>query len=304
MFCVSCYHVVMLSIIIPSRNEIFLQRTIQDIFEHAEGDIEVIAILDGYWPVPQLQDDPRLKLIHFGQAKGMRNGINAGVAIAKGEYVMKIDAHCMLDQGFDKKILAEYESGELSQQTITIPRRKRLDAEKWEVQDVGKPDVDYEFITNPVADDMHGAIWTQRALDRADVLIDDCPTFQGSCWIMPREYFYELELMDEEKYGMFYNEAQELSFKAWLSGGRVVTNKKTWYAHLHKGKKYGRGYSIGQGQRPIASEAMKSWVRNEGWHKQTLPFSHFVDVLFPNMPGWEGDWKEQLGYEDTLRKQD
>ena len=38
-----------LSIIIPSRNEIFLSRTIQDILENIEEDTEVIAVMDGAW---------------------------------------------------------------------------------------------------------------------------------------------------------------------------------------------------------------------------------------------------------------
>ena len=42
----------MLSVIIPSRNEVFLQQTIDDVLRNAVGEIEVIAVLDGYWPEP------------------------------------------------------------------------------------------------------------------------------------------------------------------------------------------------------------------------------------------------------------
>ena len=37
----------MLSIIIPSYKDPLLQRTIDDILENAQGDIEIIAVLDG-----------------------------------------------------------------------------------------------------------------------------------------------------------------------------------------------------------------------------------------------------------------
>jgi glycosyltransferase involved in cell wall biosynthesis len=37
----------MLSVIIPAKNEIYLERTIRNILENAEGEIEVIAELDG-----------------------------------------------------------------------------------------------------------------------------------------------------------------------------------------------------------------------------------------------------------------
>ena len=42
----------MLSILIAARNEIYLQRTIEDIFTNAEGEIEIIVILDGWIPDP------------------------------------------------------------------------------------------------------------------------------------------------------------------------------------------------------------------------------------------------------------
>lgn len=39
-----------LTIVIPSRNEIFLTKTIEDILANSEANTEVIAILDGEWP--------------------------------------------------------------------------------------------------------------------------------------------------------------------------------------------------------------------------------------------------------------
>ena len=287
----------MITIIIPSRNEIFLKKTIEDLLEKSRGDIEIIAVLDGYWPLTEeIVNDKRVKYLHRGRARGMRNGINSAVAISNGEYIMKIDAHCMVDEGFDLKLLAD-----MKDDWVVVPRRKRLDAENWCIQDVGKPDVDYEFVTNPKTDDMHGKIWTQRALERKDILIDDCPTFQGSCWFMKKDYFNDLELMDEKTYGMFFNEAQEISFKAWLSGGRVMVNKKTWYAHLHKGSKYGRGYSIGGEQRPIASKAMRAWVKNNAWDKQTIDFSSLVEYF--KFPEWtEEDLKEIKKYDKFGKK--
>lgn len=271
----------MISIIIPARNEIFLQRTIQDLIEHAEGEIEIIAILDGYWPNPQLEDHKQLRLVHRGKSRGMRDAINSGVAIARGEYILKLDAHCMVDQGFDIKLLADCEDD-----WVVIPRRKRLDATLWQIKDVGKPDVDYEYITNPKTDDMHGAVWTERAIERKDILIDENPTFQGSCWFMKKEYFNFLELMDEKTYGSFYNEAQEISLKVWLSGGKVMTNKKTWYAHLHKGKEFGRGYPLGGNERSTARDAVMQWAKHDKvWSRQIYSFE-YLKTLFPNMPTW------------------
>ena len=43
-----------LSIIIPSRNEMFLKRTIEDIIKHKRGNTEIIAGLDGACLIPLL----------------------------------------------------------------------------------------------------------------------------------------------------------------------------------------------------------------------------------------------------------
>lgn len=286
----------MVSIVIPSRNEQFLNNTIEDLLIKAQGDIEIIVNLDGYWHDPII-DDPRVRYIHKGTAQGMRQGINSCVAISRGEYIMKIDAHCMVDEGFDVKLVADCEPN-----WVVIPRRKRLDAEKWEIQDVGKPDVDYNYLSFP--DDpadfggagLNGRIWTQKALDRTDPKydIDEELSFQGSCWFMPKQHFIDMELMDHENWGAFWNEAQEIGFKTWLSGGKVMRNKKTWYAHLHKGKKYGRGYNMPNSWAEKGASYANQWLVNDNmWHKQKYPLSWLIERFMP-MPTWPDDWKTEI----------
>lgn len=292
----------MISIIIPSRNEQFLQPTIKDLLAKAEGDIEIVVILDGYWPDPPLEDDPRVVVLHRGESKGMRNGITSAAKIASGEYLMKLDAHCIVDQGFDTKLKADMEDN-----WVVIPRRKRLDAENWCIQDVGKPDIDAMYLSYPSPGDdfggaaINGKLWTQRTLDRKEVLVDDEMSFQGSCWFMKREYFFELELMDEVNYGRFWNEAQEIGLKCWLSGGEVKRNKKTWYAHLHKGKKYGRGYFLSKDSVNQGAEHTKKWMKfGKAWDKQTKPLSWLIEKFMP-VPTWDEEklnkLKEEEGYE-------
>lgn len=280
----------LVSVIIPSRNEIFLENTIEDILQKAKGEIEIIVILDGYW-VDKTIDDARANYIHLGKAKGMRNAINSGVAIAQGKYLLKCDAHCMFEEGFDVKLAKDCQPN-----WVVVPRRKRLDAAKWSIQDTGKPDVDYEFLSYPVdasgnLTGLHGRPWNKRASERSSVLIDDNMSAQGSCWFMHKDYFAELELEDEENYGIFNHEFQEIGLKCWLSGGRVVTNKNTWYAHLHKDKEMGRGYSLDGKQLEKGTAYTNRWLGNTAWHKQTLPFSWLIEKFWP-IPGWPKDWRE------------
>ena len=279
-----------LTVMIPSRNEIFLNRTVQDLFEKARGDIEIIVALDGYWPDELPPHDKRLKFIHWGAVQGMRRGQDAVAAIATGDYLMKCDAHCMFAEGFDLVLI------EASQPNwVQIPRRYSLDAEKWEKYKYAR---DYLYLTypvNPKAGDwggagFHGYEWRERDRDkeRQKLDLDDTMSFQGSCWFMPRDYFFHLGLMDSENYDPFWQEAQDIGIKVWLDGGRIIRNKRTWYAHLHKGKQYGRGYFIQKNslQKPV--EYTKELVRKNRKKLESI-FESYMPI-----PGWPDDWKEHI----------
>lgn len=308
-----------LSVVIPSRQPQYLQETVDDLLAKAEGEIEVIVVYDGYWPDEPLKDDPRVRIIHqgtFHDNKGMRDAINAGMALAKGEYVMKTDEHTMFDQGFDLKLKADCEDN-----WVVIPRRYRLDAEKWEIIEDGRPPVDYMRVDYPYlrpldkACGLYGAEDKARGRERAEHLIDDTMTMQGSCYFMSRKHWNNcIERLDPTHYGQFNHEAQEISNKTWLSGGRVVVNKKTWYAHFHKGKK-GKGYGFTTEQykgHQVAKEkarlyAIKYWLNTKDFK---YDWDWFIKKFAP-ISGWPENWQEQvkidekkdystLGYKDDF----
>lgn len=301
----------MISIVIPARNEPFLSKTLQDILIKAKGKYEVIVVLDGEWPseqkrefwsTPAIVDDPHIHYIHKGRSEGMRSAINSAVAVSKGEYILKCDAHILLDDGFDVKLLQDvstYQSlldKEHKDNWIVIPRRKRLDAEKWAIQDVGKPDVDYEMLSSPADKGAKGMIWTDRIVERLDnpkYDIDENMSFQGSFWLMPRSHFDFLGGMQEKGYGTFVRESQELGLKTWLSGGKVLINKKTWYAHLHKGKRYGRGYFLNK-EEMIRGEAYCDdfWFNNR-WKDRKHDLAWLIERFMP-IPGWTPELIEKV----------
>ena len=277
-----------LSIIIPARNEVFLSQTVNDLLTKAVEDIEIIVVLDGYWPDPPLQEDKRLHIIHRGKPLGLRNAINSAAEIAKGKYILKCDAHCLFGDGYDEILKADCESN-----WISIPRRYSLDAINWCRKE--KHPIDYLYLECPSISkhgDLAGVVWNERNynVELEKVLIDDLLTFQGSCWFMHKDYFFELGKLDEENYGTFRKEPQELGFKCWLSGGRVIRNKKTWYAHLHKGKQFGRGYSLRTEDWKKGDEYNKKWLTNSAWNRQTKDFKWLIDKFMP-MPEWENyEW--------------
>lgn len=276
------------TVIIPARNEQFLNKTIEDIVEKREIDTHVIAVLEGYWPEP-IVNHPKVHYIHFSQPRGMRGALNAGVEIARSKFVMKLDGHCMVSQGFDK-VLAET----CRPNWVCVPTRHRLDPENWVINDGNRHPINYQYI-NPNNDSLDGKVWDQKNRNKAleKIRIDDLISCQGSCYFMHRDWWHEMELLDEENYGTFRKDPQEVTFKTWTYGGRCVRVKDCWYAHLHKGRKYGRGYFASKSDHNVGDEYVKKWWTDSAWHKQKIPLRD-IFAKFPDMPGWQDhEWMQQ-----------
>lgn len=218
------------SVIIPSRCERFLDQTIFDIQKKFRGPYEIIVTLDGEWAEPV----KGARYIYNEEAKGMRTAINQAVAIAQGKYIMKLDAHCMVDEGIDKKLKAVHQ-----ETWVQAPRRKRFDHQKWELTDQDSPDVDYMFVGPGYKG--HKDNEKNRDPELKKKLIDDTQVFQGSCYFMARDYFKHLGLLDDVNFGKMGSEGLEVALKCRHDGGRVVVNKTTWYAHAHIGAHYAGG---------------------------------------------------------------
>lgn len=278
------------SVIIPACNELFLPQTVNDLLSKSALDTEIIVTLDNYWPEPILPDNKRLTLIHLGKQTGMRGSINAAASIARGQYLMKTDAHCMFMEGYDK-ILSE----NCEDNWVVIPRRYSLDAENWAINDNGKPPRDYHYLCYPHwAKDhdagMHGVEWWKRGEERADVDLDDNMSCQGSCWFMPKKYFDNfLGGLKEEGYGTFAQEFQEIGNKVWLGGGEVKVNKKVWYAHLHKGKTYGRMWHMDRRTHESVVNSHKWsawwWMTNQ-WSQRVHDLEWLIEKFWP-VPTWD-----------------
>jgi hypothetical protein len=126
---------------------------------------------------------------------------------------------------------------------------------------------------------------------------------QGSCWFMPINHFKKnLKGLNPEGYGTFVQEFQEIGMKTWLGGGSVLINKNTWYAHLHKGKQFGRGYFIDK--REMVRGAHYSadfWMHNK-WTERKHDIEWLVARFWP-VPTWPSDFLENPEkYRDIPKK--
>ena len=290
----------MLSVIIPARHELYLKKTVDELFNQAAGDFEVIVVLDGYWPFEFPQDNPRLTLIHR-ERRGMRAAINSAIDVAKGAFIMKVDAHCMFPYGFDEALKTDCDGD-----WVVIPRRYALDVDAWSIKH-DRPVIDYEYLGWPWSEQkevhgsaigLHARAWDQRTVERVDKQIDETMSFQGSCWFSTKEHLQKrIGKLQEEGYGTFIGEPQEIGLKTWLGGGKLMVNKKTWYAHLWKGEVYRRRHleQMGFKYTRVGASELKTgnaysvdyWINNR-WKERKHDLAWLVERFWP-VPSWPED---------------
>lgn len=218
----------MLSIIIPSYKDPLLHKTIESLLENAVGEIEIIPVLDGYIPFTPIKKDRRIKVVQLGGNRGMRRAINAGIAVSKGEFIMRTDEHCSFGNGYDVILTRDCQPN-----WIITPRRYFLDPVKWQVMDIPPVDFMKLKITNvsPGVRKFSG----MEAPGDPNLQIQESMAMQGSCWVMRRDWWNKIigELQNEG-YGPHYQDSHEMVFKTWQAGGKLMVDKNTWHAHKHR----------------------------------------------------------------------
>lgn len=302
-----------LSIIIPAKNEIFLKQTIGNILENIEANTEIIVILDGYWPEEPIADDPRIAIVHHTDSIGQRGGTNEGARISQAKYIMKVDAHCAFQKGFDRKLIRDHQSD----WTVT-PKMYNLHAFDWQcnkckyrVYQGAKPkkcddcgNIEFEKLivwkrrkrrltTSWRFDsDLHFQYW-KGYKDRPGAKGPFMETMSciGCCFFMERERFWELGGMDEG-HGSWGQYGAELACKAWLSGGKLITNMNTWMSHMFRTDNFredGKSsfpYKLSSKQIRFAQQYSRDYWRNNRMPNQKHPLSWLVEKFWP-IPGWE-----------------
>lgn len=277
----------LLTVIIPARNEVYLQKTIENVLDNIEGETEIIAVCDGYWPDPPIQDHPMVNIIHHTEARGQRQSINEAARIARGKFIMKLDAHCAVDKGFDVKLAADCQYD-----WTVIPRMYNLDVETW------KPKLhkvtDYMFIGWNDKKELRSLYYEgdeRKKWHSREEEIDETMGCMGPCFFMHKERFWELGGCDEN-HGSWGQQGIEVALKAWLSGGKLVVNKKTWFSHwfrasiVHPGGSVGFPYEItGHDVKVARNYSMDLWLNNK-WEKQVKNIEWLIDKFNP--PTWEG----------------
>jgi hypothetical protein len=112
-------------------------------------------------------------------------------------------------------------------------------------------------------------------------------SFIGACFFMSRERYWELDGLDE-KHGSWGQLGTELACKSWLSGGKLLTAKKTWFAHMFRTNNKGFSFPYPITGKQVGSARKYSkhlWLGNN-WPKAKYELSWLIDKFHP-VPGWE-----------------
>lgn len=305
-----------LSILIPSRNEMFLRNTVEDALKNIEVDTDIIVLLDGAWADPGINVDKRVSIIYVNKPVGQRAATNMACRMSDAKFVMKVDAHCAFDKGFDRKMLEGFEK--VGDDVTMVPVMNNLWAFSWNCRDCNWKK--YQGPTPPKCERCGGTnlrkkmMWVSRhGVHSTSYCFDAEPHFQyfeeykhrepyltdkktgftetmglqGSCFMLTRKRYWDLDICDE-KLGNWGNQGIETACKTWLSGGRALVNHNTWYAHMFRtqGGDFSFPWQHSGRETRRTKQNVKSLFWDKKWDKQVHPLSWLVERFWP-VPGWK-----------------
>jgi len=237
----------------------FLARTVEDILKNKRGSTKVLVGLDGAWADPVIKDHPDVTILHYTESIGQRAISNQLVKLSKAKYVMKVDAHCSFDEGFDVKMMDR-----MQDDYTMVPVMRNLWAFDWKCYDCGlrtyqgptpekcskcggsniKKKMVWKGKENPQSTSycfdsephfQYFKEWTKtpQYQEQLKTGLTETMSLQGSCFMMTRDKYWELNICDEE-FGSWGSQGIEVAVKTWQSGGKVLVNHNTWYAHMFR----------------------------------------------------------------------
>jgi GT2 family glycosyltransferase len=209
------------SVVIAARNEGGLLRaTVASVLEDtAYPDVEVVVVDDGSTDggPEALPADPRVRVLRLGGA-GLSKARNAGAALALGEYLVFLDAHCTVSPDWLHPLLEALRPADVA---VAGPCVTPLEA------------------PGPRA---CGMTWVNRRLETAwfeppdGDLPYEVPFVPGGCQAY-RARTFELVGRFDEGMRLWGYEDIEICLRAWLLGYRAAGAPAATVAHLFKEKR-------------------------------------------------------------------
>jgi len=295
-----------LSVLIPARNEMFLADTVENVLANIEADTEIIVVIDGMKAGRPVPEDGRVTVVELDQSIGQRAATNMAARHSGAKYVMKLDAHCSVGQGFDRIMMED-----MQDDWTMVPKMYNLHAFDWVCQSCGNRK--YQGPTPGPCSKCEGTmerkmLWRakpspettamrfdrnlkfqywSRYKRRQDGDLVETMSLLGACWMLTRDKYWGLDICDE-KHGGWGQQGTEVACKTWLSGGRLICNKRTWFAHMFRtqGGDFGFPYRITGHDTRRARDYSRQLFLDETWAGAIRPLSWITDHFAP-VPDWD-----------------
>lgn len=301
----------------------FLARTVADILKNKRGKTEVIVGLDGEWADPPIEDHKDVRIVYRSESIGQRAITNELCRLSKAKYVMKVDAHTAWDEGFDVKLLAD-----MQDDWTMVPVMRNLHVFDWlctnckhtiyqgptpekcpECGSKMEKNILWKAKESPRSTSfrfdktLHFQYFGEykKVQDATASHLVETMSLQGSCFLLTRDKYWELDICDEN-HGSWGQQGVEVAVKTWLSGGRVICNKNTWYAHMFRtqGGDFGFPYPLSGNQVDKARKYSRDLFLNNKWEKAIHPLSWLIEKFAP-VPDWN-DSPQKLKDEEIKKE--
>ena len=300
----------------------FLKNTIEDIVKNRRGNTEVIAVLDGEPANPPIPQYDHVNIIYVPKSIGQRAATNLGVRLSRAKYIMKTDAHVSWDEGVDVKMLDFFKK--VGDDVTAVPTMRNLWVFSWKCRKCGKKwyqgptptsckETNFKKTGVPCDSKkfVRKMMWIGKERPQSNsYCFDSTPHFQynneyskrpetkkmleekgytetmslqGSCFMATREKYWGLDL-GGESLGNWGGQGIQIACATWLSGGSVLVNHNTWYAHLFRtqGADFGFPYSLGGRETQRTKDNVRDLFWNKKHPKQIYPVSWLIERFKPS----------------------
>ena len=190
----------LVSVIISDLFERYLPETIMNLRATADGPVEILVETDE-------------------DGQGMRHCLNVAANRANGEYLFKVDGHCIMSPHWDTLMKEVCQANDMVVACI-----REIDDETWTVRDKG-----FDFVT--IKPDLN-VVKTDKQKFNGEKVAETMASI-GCAWMIHKDRFNELE-QNWEELGRLGALGVEWALKIWLSGGRTLVHKDVICGHLFR----------------------------------------------------------------------
>lgn len=279
----------LVSVIILSRNEELLSKTINNMSSMATGKIEFIVVLDGDYQEEfsidineTLHNSHSVQFICNKEPLGRRPATNQAVERARGKFLFHLDAHCKTDvQGWDTLL----KQSVTTPSTMVIPSLDRLLLPEFNCQ--GKR-FGHKYIGRNFKDHWSG----KKPVHNLEPTI----TGNGMGWFLTKEFYDSMGGCDTSSPAHVWgNFGIEWALKVWLSdyglgAGQVLLSREVVFAHYWQKKLPYKQPKVSEDRNRLKEMYLSGKAPN-----QVRPFSFFEENLSHIFPKkWKDEGKEPL----------